>query len=216
MQKFSKDAKRIGLSGASGSGKSTRAKHMLEGKGRQIVFDPMDEYKDYGYKPFYSIPDLGKWLKANWHTNFMVCYKPPMGGEEEALHKVSLMLMEFQKPYCNWGHEVKINFIVEELNKSFGVNSLPKKHYGFGEICSRGRHFGIELYGITQRWAEVNTRFRGNLEETYIFRPSAYVDIQAITQMIGPEYRDKIRGLQTHEYLKIVAGDVTDGKNILK
>ena len=66
---------------------------------------------------------------------------------------------------------------------------------------------------MSQRPAEVNTRFRGNTNEDYIFSIAGYRDIQPITQMIGPAHRQANMSLRVHKFLHVEAGQVSQGRN---
>lgn len=211
-----KDATRIGVYGASGSGKSTLVKTMLKSDHRQIVFDPMDEYTAYGYRRFEKLPVMGKALAKAWGKGFRFCYVPPANREPVALHQLARMLKAMQSDYKANRDKRKITLIVEELNLSFPVTSLPQELAGFSDICSRGRHYGINIIGITQRPAEVNTRFRGNLEGQYIFRLAEHNDISAIQKTLGPEGAAEVKALAQHEYIHFVNGNREKGKNKLK
>ena len=63
-----------------------------------------------------------------------------------------------------------MTLVVEEMNLSFPVAGGVHKCTGFAEICSRGRHYGIDVIGASQRIAEVDTRFRGNCTESVVLR----------------------------------------------
>lgn len=193
------DATRIGIWGGSGSGKSTRAKEMIKAARRIVVFDPMDEYQREGFKRFSSLPVLGRYIAANLKA-FRCCYVPSPGREAQALHTLSFMLRDLQSGYKSGAHTAQLHFLVEELNMGFGTNNADKFD-GFAFLCSRGRHFGINLLGISQRPNEVNTRFRGNLEHVYVFRLIDHVDIKSLTAALGTQYAGKINTLAPHDYL---------------
>lgn len=207
------DARRIGIYGRSGSGKSTLSKRMLAGHKRLVVFDTQDEYRSFGFRRYSTLRGVLGAMQRGWKDGFRVAYVPPNGNEPMALHMLSLLLRRVQGPYKAGASKVKLALVVEELNMSFPVNALPRELSGFGELCSRGRHYGIEIFGITQRIAEVNTRWRGNTNAAYIFPQGDHVDINTITRMIGPRWREKLLNLPDHQYLKIESGAVTEGKN---
>lgn len=210
-----KDATRIGVYGASGSGKSTLVKSMLKSDHRQIVFDPMDEYQAFGYRRFEKLPVMGKALAKAWGKGFKFCYVPPANREASALHQLANLLKAMQADYKAGKDGRKVTLIVEELNLSFPVTSLPQELSGFSDICSRGRHYGISIIGITQRPAEVNTRFRGNLEGQYVFRLAEHNDLQAIGRVLGPNGAAEVKALAQHEYVHFDNGNREKGKNTL-
>lgn len=205
------EAGRIAIYGGSGSGKTTRARMMIATRPRVVVMDPHDEYGDAGFRRVTNMRGVVQALKAGWASGFRVTYVPPPHREDEALHRLSVLLRMVQAPR----EETRIvTLVAEELNMCFPNHNLPKELYGFGELCSRGRHYGIELIGISQRIAEINTRFRGNTgTATYYFRPDDHRDITTACQRLGPRWREALATLKTHEYLRLCEGVVTRGRN---
>lgn len=216
MAHFVKDARRVGVYGASGSGKSTRVKDLMKGASRVVVFDPMDEYGAHRFARCTSLTRVLALMRKGWGGGFRIAFVPPSNREAEALHKLAILLMQVQGPYRDEKDGRKIVLVVEELNLSFPVAALPRDLYGMGELCSRGRHYGIEVIGVTQRLAEVSTRFRGNTSEAYFFRQSDHVDVMAVGKMLGPAWAKKVQDLQDHHYLRRQGGQITEGKNILR
>jgi hypothetical protein len=212
-----KDAWMIGVYGGSGSGKSTKAKALIKSEKRVVVFDSLDEYADEeGYPRFTSLEALGKAMAKNYDKGFRVAYVPTSGQEVVALHQLSLMLMRvFQKGYKSGDHDQKITLVVEEMNQAYPVYALPSEFWGFSELCSRGRHYGINRIGVAQRAAEINTRFRGNVKGFYCFRLSTSNDLRAACELLGNEYKNAIRTLPPHDFLYWEGGTVTEGTNTL-
>lgn len=210
-----KDARRIGVYGRSGSGKSTRVKAMVRRVPRVVTFDPLDEYRELGFKRALTERELIGHIKRNWRGRFRVAYVPPSNKEAFALHRVSLILKQIQMPYYRGVSIPKLTLVVEEMNLSFPVTGLPQHLDGFPFLCSRGRHWGIEIIGVSQRVAEVNTRFRGNTDVSYFFAQQDATDIRTICSRLGNEYREKLIALKTHEYLQADGLAVRPGKNRL-
>lgn len=197
-----KDAQRIGIWGASGSGKSTLAKVLCAKAGRVVVFDPMDEYRGLGFRRCETFREVAGYIKQNWRGRFRIAYVPPEHREAAALHRLAHLLRQIQQPYYEGKPIPKLTLVVEEMNTGYPVRDLPAELSGFPGLCSRGRHYGIEIIGISQRIAEVNTRFRGNTNVAYFFAQGDHRDTTTITQMIGPEHRAALHALQRHEYLR--------------
>ncbi len=209
-----KSVGRIGIYGASGSGKSTKAKELLKARDRVVIFDPMAEYGGRGGAvSVHTMPQLVKELKNRWRTGFRLAFVPPAQGELAALHELSLLLKRIQSGYATGASKTEITLLVEELNLGYPNMMLPPDRNGFGELCSRGRHYGIEIIGITQRPAEVSTRWRGNTSESYWFRQADYRDLQTAGAMLGPQAKVTLKALPTHHYLHFALGVITPGKN---
>ncbi|MBF0383400.1 MAG: DUF87 domain-containing protein [Magnetococcales bacterium] len=210
-----KNAERVGIFGKSGSGKSTRAKQMLHSEQRLVIFDTMGEYGEEGVYQVHSLAQLKQYLAENWRQ-FKVAYVPPYATRVEALHKLSVMLRGLQQPYINnVPGAQKMTLMVEELNGCFPVSGLTANLMGFADLCGRGRHFGIGLIGISQRFAAVHNDFRANMSESYFFGQDNSADIRTIQGMVGQEVIDKMMSFQPHEFFKRRAGNVEYGKNEL-
>ncbi|MHC8493641.1 helicase HerA domain-containing protein [Thalassospira sp. SM2505] len=213
MAAFS-DAGRVGIWGRSGSGKSTLAKRLVAKRKRVVAFDPQDEYQhERGFFRVDTIDQVRAYMARNWRRNFKVAYVPPAGQEMAALDRLSKLLKIAQKPFFDGEDERQITLLAEELNEPFPVTSIPKAYGGFGDLCSRGRHYGIELIGVSQRVAEVNTRFRGNCTETYVFRQKGPRDLTAAANELGDVKPADIQALKPHHYIHEKDGTITYGKN---
>lgn len=213
MVKINKDAYRHGVYGASGSGKSTLIKTAYAHERRRVAFDPMDEYHEQGFVRVSTIKGLTDAIRRRWQSAFSIAYVPRPDHEIEDLHHVSKRLAEVQEPYWAGKMSRKVTFIVEELNLGFPNHSLPKGMGGFANLCSRGRHYGINIIGASQRIAEVGTRFRGNCSRTYFFFQDELADVETICRSIGREWKAELEGLQVHEYLVRERREITKGRN---
>lgn len=210
-----KNAKRFLITGASGTGKSHDAKKAVKGWKRVVVFDVLEEYGVIqGFVTVKTIKDVLEVMKKRWSKGFKIAFVPRGGVEQKQLHELSLLILAAQKPYkdCEPGAE-KMLFVVEEMNTCFPNHAIKSDYWGFMEICSRGRHSGVEVIGICQRVAEVNTRFRGNCNEMKFFRPADHVDLGTICGFIGRGYSEKLSNLKVGEFATFSAGSVKFGKN---
>lgn len=214
----SSDAGRIGVWGRSGSGKSSYAKARMKSARRVVVFDPMGEYGAEGFRVVdhrrHGLDTVRIKIMEDWR-GFRIAYRPPGGREVEALSALSRLLMATQAPYQSTGRGDRLTLVVEEMNLSFPVSGVPKKWAGFAEICSRGRHYGIEVIGISQRIAEVATRFRGNCTETVVFPQKGKRDLDAAAAELGV-HPDQVRALKKLHYLHEQDGEVTAGAVVAK
>ena len=209
------NAGRIGVWGASGSGKSSYVKQRLGRGGRVIVFDPLDEYGAEGFKAIRhnhrgALNDVLAAMKANWR-GFRLAYVPPNGSEALALSALCRLLMAAQEPYRKTGKGAPLTLVVEEMNLSFPVSGGAAKCPGFAEVCSRGRHYGIEVIGLSQRIAEVDTRFRGNCTETVVFRQKGPRDLAAAAAELGVK-QGAVSALNNLDFLHEAAGQIKPGK----
>lgn len=206
------DAGRIGVWGASGSGKSSLVKKMLRKSRRVVVFDPMDEYSAQRMRRVTKGQELVQRIAADW-GGFRLAYVPRAGREAAHLSQLCQTLMKVQQPFRDGGGKggSKLMLVVEEMNLSFPVHGGAEKCPGFAEICSRGRHYGIEVYGLSQRIAEVATRFRGNCTESYVLRQQGPRDVAAAAEVLGCD-RSRVQALRNLDYLHMKSGDMTPGR----
>jgi len=204
------DAGRIGVWGASGAGKSAYVKQCIKNLKRVVVFDPLDEYGALpGMKRCRSVEAVRLLMVKNW-SGFRIAYVPPASCEPRVLSQLSLLLMKAQEGYKAKGAGRRLTLVVEEMNLSFPLHGDTKAR-GFAEITSRGRHYGIEVYGLSQRIAEVSTRFRGNCTETIALRQQGPRDVQAAADALGVDRAD-VQGLLNLEYIHSKNGKITRGK----
>lgn len=203
------NAQRIGVFGASGSGKSSFVKQLIAKLGRVVVFDPLDEYSSLGFQRVRSAEAARRHMVENW-ANFRIALVPASGSEPRILSQLSALLLRAQEPYRTRGVGSGITLVVEEMNLSFPVHGGATKAPSFAEICSRGRHYGIEVYGLSQRIAEVSTRFRGNCTQTVILRQQGPRDTQAAIDAIGVD-KAKVQNLKNLQYLHERNGEIKAG-----
>ena len=208
-----------GFWGRRGSGKSTQGKQQLRAVSHGVVFDPMAEYaKIRGFKACHSLDQVKAAMKAGWVKGFKIAFVPRAGFEAEDLHALSNLLMQVQEA-SGYGvsHGRHLLLLVEEMQVSFPVHSLPRELNGFMALCSRGRHYGINVIGISQRVAEVNNRFRGNCAFQRFYAQANPTDIRTIAQSIGKERAASLMSIPNHHYFEVTAsGQVTKGKNNVK
>lgn len=200
MKKVS-DSRRIGIFGASGSGKTTKALKLVENCRRLVVFDALDDFSG----KFIRTTDISKlkmYVIKNYVKGFRIAYVPPAGSEPRALSELSLFLKNLQTGFKFNKHQSKITLFVDELNLSFPLGySKNKPDNGFCFLNNQGRHYGINVIGCSQRMSLVDMPFRANLSDLFVFRLSDYNDLKAATAMIGAPYREKIQNLPNYSYI---------------
>jgi hypothetical protein len=194
------EGRREGIFGASGGGKTTLARELIASRGRVVIFDPLDkgDYRGAGFRRVAGRPDLIKALAALWDKpKFRLVYAPARGDLPAELSWLSDGLMRIQDTAKKGG----ITLLVDELNTAFPVYSLPQGCDGFKWLCFRGRHYEIDLIGISQRPANVGADFRGNETDRYMFRVADHTDLMTLGKMIGRDGKRQLETLERFEYL---------------
>lgn len=211
------DARRIGVWGRSGSGKSSYVKKLLKGQKRLVVFDPLAEYggalriRTVEHRARNSLDEVRQAMEKDWN-GFRVAYVPPAGKEAAALSALCRLLFAAQQPFKDGKRGAKmLTLVVEEMNLSFPVAGGAQKCPGFADVCSRGRHFGIEVIGVSQRIAEVATRFRNNCDETVVLAQKGPRDLDAAAAELGGD-KSIVKDLAKLEYIHERHGELTRGK----
>ena len=194
---------RLGVFGASGCGKSTKSRELTGKLTRVVFFDPLQEMPaTAGARVFYTLPELKTELKRNFATGFRFAYCPSFGNEIKELNDLSYFLVALQNGYIAGEHAAQITFVVDELDLGFpsGITQRDPKN-GFAYLCRRGRHYGVNLIGISQRPAQVDVCFRGNCSAIYWFRHNDAIDVDVAIKTLGREYKDTFRKLNNFEYI---------------
>lgn len=213
-----KDAKKIGVWGGTGSGKSTRVKEIIKGNNRVIVIDPIGDYvHEKGFKCYKTLKGLYQAIKSGWNTGFKAVLVVQRGQDPFAmLEQLSEGLFKIQQPYFNNQDSKPITLVVEEMSLCYPERTLRANERSFLELVNLGRHYGIEIIGVSQRIAEVKKNFVGNCTEHFFFRLGSAADRNAVTGIIGTEHKQAITALQTHQYLHFASGETKAGRNECK
>lgn len=195
------DSRRIGIFGASGSGKTTKALEIVKDCRRLIVFDTLDDFVGK-FSRFTDLDRMKIFLIKNYAKGFRAAYVPPAGSEPRALSDLCMFLKQLQSGYKFNKFASKITLFVDELNLSFPLGyTRNKPENGFCFLCNQGRHYGINVVACSQRMSLVDMPFRANLSDMFVYRMADYNDVKNATAMLGAPYRQKILDLKNYEYI---------------
>jgi DNA helicase HerA-like ATPase len=209
---MNKQAQLTAIFGARGSGKSTLARRLIGSAERVIFFDPIgDHARELGIPQARGLDRLAERMRGR--ASFRLAFHPPPGREIEALDHLSrLVLDRVQKPYFEGRSAREILLVVEEINLAYCA-PLDPDWPSFTRVCLQGRHYGVNVIGITQRPKLVHPNFRDNAAETYILRLEGADDRQAVISRIGREHAETINRLGDHEWIRVHKGQVEQGRN---
>lgn len=196
------DAIRLGFFGASGSGKTYRAKQLTKNLQRLVVFDPTPEV-DWASETsgcVLSLDEAKQYITKNFERGFRVCVLPHFGQETAELNSLCLFLINLQRHFSKYG--VKITLVVDEMDLGFATGTMQKnpRNY-FGYLCRRGRHLGVNLLGLSQRINQVDTTFRANLSGVYLFQHTELIDIKQALAILSKQYHQQFLELQPRQYM---------------
>lgn len=196
------DSLRLGIFGASGTGKSYKAKLLTADLKRLIIFDPLFEYSG---RRFSTITRLMAYVRENYSAGFRAIFAPAYADEVKALDELSRELLALQQGQKG----AKITLLVDELDLSYpsGIRQTQPRH-AFGFLCMRGRHFGVNLVGVSQRPSQVDISFRANLSAVYYFRLAEPADIDTALKNLGREWRAQVQSLKDRQYIYKTGGKV--------
>lgn len=206
-----KDAEVIAVFGRRGSGKSTRVKNLLRDQHRVVVFDNVREYGAEGFHVVESLIELREAMADGWSHGFRLAYVPGRAGRLEAFERVAELLLTAQRPYFDSLDSREIMFVVEEVNLVYP--NRPNASPAFTECILQGRHYGINLIGVTQRPTLLSPNFRGNARKWDVFPLEYHDDRAEVLKKIGPDWAVALRNLQNHNYFSIRDGEVSEGSN---
>ncbi|MDG1286383.1 MAG: hypothetical protein P8P30_02335 [Rickettsiales bacterium] len=214
---MSKDAKIEGYYGGRGQGKSTGVKARIAKESRVIVYDPMKEYhRERGFKAARSLNDVRKLMIAGRGMTYKIAYQPASQNHYQALHELCQYLFFAQQPYHQNKSKRQMVLVVEEMNLSAPSHNLPVNQRGFSQAVLQGRHYGINIIGVTQRPKTIAPIFRDNADVENVYKLSCPDSVAYIEKKIrDPKYKDAIFALKPHEYLIIESFAVKRGKNKL-
>lgn len=183
---------RYGLFGASGSGKTTKARELIKSCGRLVVFDSVKnewaqhaaEWLGRGVIVCYSLADFKMALVKRWQKGFKIVYVPPFGREVLALHEVSSVIWQAQNGFGR-DHLAKITFFVDEAQEGAPAGLKQKMPaHGALRLAIMGRARGINFIVASQRLKSVDINIRSNLTGLYIFRLADLADVQEARRLL--------------------------------
>lgn len=211
---YDKSANAVAIWGVRGCGKSTMAKSLIRDRRRIITFDPLDEYHAEGAKRVDNLGDLWRTVQKSWH-DFNIAYVPPLrASEPAALDALASDLFAVQTPYHEARDRAEITLVVEEMSGSVPNVAHKAGHDLFLKLSLRGRHYGVNVIGISQRPAGVHNDFKNNTAENYFFQMHGDSQLNAARDKLG-DFRHELPSLAVHECFHVAGGNVTRGKNVL-
>ena len=185
------DGQRYGLFGASGCGKTTKARELIRNTGRLIVFDSIKrEWTTAGrswlsgFCLVSSPEELLKAIRKRWTKGFQIVFCPAYGQEVRQLDSVCRIIWQVQAGF-GLAHTAKITLFVDEAQEC-APSGLARTFPAHGALLlsKMGRAKGINMIVASQRIKTVDIAIRSNLTGVYIFRLAELADINEANQII--------------------------------
>lgn len=204
-------ALRIGIYGASGSGKTSKANELLRDVRRLVRFDEFAaDLRGYVVT---DAPRFRATLAKCWAGDFRIAVVPRIDREAADLHSVSRTIRDAQ---LRTKGKLPLCLFIDEMSDAYPNQMLAAGLKGFTEISKKGRHWNVTVIGASQRVADVSTKWRGNTSAFYLFRPGDARDIQTMKAMLLPQHHGKLLALRDLEYLYVQSGQVMPGRVTFK
>lgn len=188
--------------GASGSGKSAWVKAQLrKGKPRRLlVFDPQDEYGEFG-QVFTDLPALADAVLQAGRGPFAAVLQP--GGD------VSCYVQKFDwlcRLAYAWGN---CTIVCDELGDVTKAGWAPP---GWSMVIRKGRHAGLRVFGLVQRPALTDKTFFSLATMLHCGRLNSRADVQVMADVLQVPPADLI-ALRPLEWIErnMTNGDVRRG-----
>lgn len=188
----------VAVMGGTGSGKSTYVKkeiRRLKTK-RLIIFDVMHEYGQFGQVK----KKLSEVIAAAKGQTFSIVYQPEAGDIKEKFEFICKLAFTLGD----------LVLVVEELNRVTAATGAPPQ---WQNCTSRGRHRGLNIYGVSQRPASLDKDFFSNATKIRTGRVNFEADIRTLANVLRVS-KDEISSLKPLEYIErdMATHEISRGK----
>lgn len=185
----------LSINGTRGSGKTALANSLIEYRKRwhRIVVTPFaeewegDAVRERGL--FHSMCDE---ISEKPRAPFAIVYEPRNESESDAVARAA-----------EWAATIRnCTLIVDEAHDSCSAHDCPRELLTFAK---RGRHYGCELWAISQRPVDLHSSLRAELHanEAWYLRLVEHNDLQVLRERRGREFADRVARLEMLHALKL-------------
>jgi len=182
---------RYGLFGTSGSGKTTKARQLISGCRRVVVFDSLkgewaQNAKKWLGKDAVVVDAAGFFavLYKKWHIGFKIVVMPTFSREIQDLHHVCSVIWCAQADF-GVNHAAKLTLFIDEAQEGIpsGIKFKMPAHAAL-RLATMGRGKGVNMIVASQRIKSVDINIRSNLTGMFVFRLSDLADIQEARRLL--------------------------------
>lgn len=198
----------IGIFGQKGSGKTYLVKNsLIPNLRRLIVYDGEHDFPEKGitfngkgkgqFKDWYMFNDFRKLVEFFMHASkkdkvnkkFKLIYRPR--------DNTSLAEWDF---FCRIVYTFGNFFIVVDEFHNYLPSGIFKITRWTAQVLRLGRHKNIGFIGISQRPADVNTKFKGLISKAFIFRLLFSHDVKYVVDWFGKPM-ETVRKLYDYKFI---------------
>jgi hypothetical protein len=174
--------------GKTGGGKTEKVKKLVADHSRVLFFDTLCH--DYNQDVIINTFDqLKKFWRKCFTGNFRIVYRTI--DHDEDFPKVCRLVKACKN----------MSFVVEESDLFFKSGTCCRE---LRKLIFQGRHYGVNLYAVTQRPFGIGRGLTSQTKEFYIFRSNEPVDIKYFKYRCGQEVAEKIKTLGQYEYIEFL------------
>jgi hypothetical protein len=179
----------IALAGRKGSGKSTKAREVLQNCQRLFCFDTMGEHVWIPDR-FYELDKAVIYLmESHTYDSFMGSLVPEDDDESADFSEIcSIVYDQGNMMFC----------IEEVVMLGCSPNYAPPK---FKRLMRLGRHRNVDMLYTTQRFGECPRALTAATDIFILFAHSEPRDLDAIAERCGNEVARKVAAFSGHEFL---------------
>ncbi|NVM23722.1 MAG: hypothetical protein HWN68_18330 [Desulfobacterales bacterium] len=174
----------IFVSGQRGSGKTTWIKSHLRDLNRYLLYDTLGEYE--APTRFLDIESLLEYCKAKREGFFEVVFDPPNDEDFPVFCRIALAVR-------------RIYVVIEEMDLFSKPSETPIE---LQRLIKYGRHYEINIIGVSRRPAEVSRLFTSQATRFILFKQIEPRDIAYFRSIIGPQ-AEILPGFDLYDFLDI-------------
>lgn len=199
------DGRLIVVAGASRSGKTAYVARCTSADRRVIAWDPEDQWAQLpGYRRITTRAELLAACQTPGHGRFAFVAGGKLEKEFDFWAGVALWWGRYRGP-CT--------AIAEELAD---VTTTAKAPGNWGILLRRGLKRGINIYALSQRWAEADKTAMGNASAFVMFKMALQDDVRYLAKKTGVPF-ERLNALAPTDFVKpyvsfeVRSGEVGEG-----